>query len=159
MADQGAGSNSGQSAGGNRFVKFSHGAAQRIAKAVRIVEGGDRGQPGITFEHPIPSQGGKAFRVATFTSAWATGTSATLTFYNVTSTPNTVVATNLHFGVKGSGTIECMIAKDGTAWYLASVNLTKLQSYAAGEIQLLGHDDEGYGRWYSVNTCSTSTAS
>ncbi len=48
MASQGAG---GQPQGaGNKFVQFSKPAAQRIAKVVRIVEGGDRNQPGLKFE-------------------------------------------------------------------------------------------------------------
>lgn len=149
----------GKPAGTDR-VLFTRPAAERISRVVRAFEAGNRDAAPLTFGvRSVAGGSSKTFRVATITSSWATGTSTTLTFYNVTTTPNTVVATNLHFGVKGSGTIECMIAKDGTAWYLASVNMTKLQSYAGGEIQLLGHDDEGYSRWYSVNTCSTSTAS
>lgn len=145
---------------GTERVLFTRPAAERISRVVRAFEAGSRDAQPLTFDvRSVAGGSSKTFRVATTTHAWAQGDTATLTFYNVTTTPNTVVATNLHFGVKGSGTIECMIAKDGTAWYLAGVNLTKLQSYAAGEIQLLGHDDEGYGRWYSVSTCSTSTAS
>lgn len=119
MADQGAGNNRGQAAGNGRFVKFTHGAAQRIAKAVRVVEGGNRDQPGITFDHPQPGVGGKMFRICTFTGTWSIGSDRTVTFKYQTSTPNTAVATNL-FAAVGSttGTRDCAIAKEGTAWFL-----------------------------------------
>lgn len=116
---QGAGNNRGQAAGNGRFVKFTHGAAQRIAKAVRAVEGGDRNQPGITFDHPSPSASAKVFRIATFDGVWSIGGSKTVTFKYQSSTPNTAVATNL-FATVGSttGSRDCAIAKDGTAWFL-----------------------------------------
>lgn len=119
MADQGAGRNSGQAAGG-RFVTFSHGAAQRIAKAVRVVEGGDRNQPGITFNHQIPGVGGKFFRIATFTGTWSKNGTKTVTFKYQTATPNTAVATNLFatVGDTASSSLNCAIAKEGTAWFL-----------------------------------------
>lgn len=119
MADQGAGRNSGQAAGG-RFVTFSHGAAQRIAKAVRVVEGGDRNQPGITFNHQIPGVGGKVFRIATFTGSWDKNASKTVTFKYQTATPNTAVASNLfaNVGNTAASTLNCAIAKEGTAWFL-----------------------------------------
>jgi hypothetical protein len=116
MADQGAGRNAGQAAGG-RFVQFSRGAAQRIANVVRTVEAGDRSQPGITFDHPTPS-GGKIFRVATFTGSWSIGSSKTVTFKYQTTTPNTAAAVNLFWPISGDGTRDCAIAKDGTAWHL-----------------------------------------
>lgn len=119
MADQGAGRNSGQAAGG-RFVTFSHGAAQRIAKAVRVVEAGDRNQPPITFNHQIPGVGGKVFRIATFTGTWTKTTSKVVTFKYQTATPNTVTATNLFATVENTATtsLNCAIAREGTAWFL-----------------------------------------
>lgn len=121
---QGAGNNRGQAAGNGRFVKFTHGAAQRIAKAVRVVEGGDRNQPGITFDHPLPSAGNvKAFRICTFTGSWSIGSSKVVTFKYATATPNTASATNLFFPVTSTGTKDCAIAKDGTAWFLIDVPL------------------------------------
>ncbi len=119
MASQGAGNNRGQAAGGGRFVTFSHGAAQRIAKAVRVVEGGDRNQPGITFDHPL-AVAGKWFRVCTFTGTWTKTESKVVTFKYQTSTPNTVTATNLFATVSNTATttLNCAIAREGTAWYL-----------------------------------------
>ena len=117
---QQSGGNRDQGAGGGRFVQFSRGAAQRIANVVRTVEAGDRGQSGLTFDHPIPfpSKAANVFRVATFSGDWQIGTSKTVTFKNVTNTPNTAVATNLLWPVSDQGQRDCAIGKEGTAWYL-----------------------------------------
>jgi hypothetical protein len=59
------------------------------------------------------------FRICTFTGAWAKTSDKTVTFRGVTSTPNTVSATNLFAAItapESSG--NCAIARDGTAWYL-----------------------------------------
>lgn len=102
-------------------VDFTRGAAERIANVVRIVETGSRDGAPLTFGKVDTPGGGKTFRVCTFTGTWAIDTAKTLTFRNVTTTPNTVVAQNLFASVTTSGTAAstpCAIAKDGTAWYL-----------------------------------------
>ena len=120
---QGA-SNSGGQGAGKSFVSFSRPAAQRIAKAVRVIEAGNRSQPGLTFDHPMPGGGGKVFRVCTFTGSWSKDTAKVVTFRGVTSTPNTAVAQNIFVTITGTTatatTKNCAIAKDGTAWYLIS---------------------------------------
>lgn len=133
MASQGAGNNRGQAAGGGRFVTFSHGAAQRIAKAVRVVEGGDRNQPEITFEHPLPPA--KWFRVCTFTGSWNINSQATVTFATVgtaagtgefsvatVTAGDTAVAMN-HLYTIGDAcrTQVAYIAKVAGAWHLVNV--------------------------------------
>lgn len=158
MSSQGA---SGQPQGtGKPAVTFTRQAAQRIAKVVRTVEQGNRSQPGLTFDHPMFGSGGKAVRIATVTGQWSTAGTAVVTFYNVTTTPNTVLATNLYLpiDVAAGATAEVVIARGGTAWYLTSVNFTKLKSYSAGDVQVFGHNASGFAEWYSVTTCSTSTA-
>jgi hypothetical protein len=115
MGSQGASGGPSQGAGNKQFVKFSRGAAQRIAKVVRTVEQGNRDQPGITFLHPMPL-GGKVFRVCTFTGAWSKASDKTVTLRNQTAT---LVATNLFANITAAGSSRaCAIAKDGTAWYL-----------------------------------------
>lgn len=169
MADQGAGRNSGQAAGNNRFVKFSHGAAQRIAKAVRVVEAGDRNQPGITFDHPVPSAGGKQFRVCTFTGAWSVGSSKVVTFKYQTSTPNTANATNLFWPVPDGPSRDCAIGKEGTAWflivpqlYLANAATAATITTAALEFKTLpvaALATAGTAVFsVSISTCATATA-
>ena len=98
-------------------VTFTRPAAERIAKVVRQVEGGDRDTPGIYFGSAPASQQ-KTFRVCTFTGAWSIGSSRTVTFKNQTSTPNTVSASNLFWPIPDGPLRDCAIAKEGTAWYL-----------------------------------------
>jgi hypothetical protein len=104
----------------DRFV-FLRPDAERIAKAVRRVEGMREAAP-LTFRRAPESPAKKVFRVCTFTGSWSIDTSKTVTFKNVTSTPNTVAAVNLFATINGSTvtstTLNCAIAKDGTAWYL-----------------------------------------
>jgi hypothetical protein len=71
------------------------------------------GQPGSS----------KNFRVCTFTGAWSIGSTKAVTFRGVTTTPNTVSATNLFYPAAPAG--DCGIAKDGTAWFLVSVTMTQ----------------------------------
>jgi hypothetical protein len=104
-------------------VKFTRPAAQRIAAAVRHVEVGNRDQPPFCFEHPQGiGSNAKVFRICTFTGTWAINTSQVVQYYNVTSTPNTVQATNVFLTLGGSTSTSvrknCAIAKDGTAWYI-----------------------------------------
>lgn len=99
-------------------VTFTKPAAERIAKVVRAVEGGDRDAGPLTFGTRNAGGGGKVFRVCTFTGSWAINISKTVTYKYVTNTPNTAAATNLFATITSTGTKNCAIAKDGTAWFL-----------------------------------------
>ncbi len=99
-------------------VTFTRPAAERIAKVVRAVEGGDRDTPGIYFGSAPGAAGAKTFRVCTFTGAWAIGDTRSVTFKNQTTTPNTVSASNLFWPIPEGPQRDCAIAKEGTAWYL-----------------------------------------
>jgi hypothetical protein len=101
-------------------VDFTRGAAERIANVVRLVEQGDRDGGPLTFRK-VGAEGGKVFRVCEFTGTWSIDSTKTITFRNVTTTPNTVTAVNLFAQVgtsDGSVITPCAIAKEGTAWYL-----------------------------------------
>jgi hypothetical protein len=101
-------------------VVFLRPDAERIARAVRTVEAGNRNETPLTFRR-VGGEGGKekVFRVCTFTGAWAINASKAITFRGVTATPNTVSAINLFAVIATSSlTRNCAIAKDGTAWYL-----------------------------------------
>jgi len=104
-----------------QVVSFTRGAADRIAKVVRTVERGDTGAEGLRFGRPVGGEGAKAFRICTFTGSWNIDATKTVTFKYQTTTPNTVSATNLFFPVELTGTRDCAIAKDGTAWFLVDV--------------------------------------
>ena len=114
MATQGANNGPGQGAG-NQFVKFTRASAQRIASVVRTVEGGDRRQAPITFDHPI-IQPGSAIRTGTFTGYWGRQQTAVVTFvYGSTATAS---VHNDLINLPNSGTRYCVVGREGTAWRL-----------------------------------------
>jgi hypothetical protein len=118
-------------------VTFTKPAAERIAKVVRAVEGGDRDAGPLTFGARIGGVSGKTFRVCTFTGAWSINATKTVTFKNQTATPNTVSAVNLFCGLDPSGSCDVSIAKEGTAWYLVQPNVTQLPGYSASGTQVM----------------------
>lgn len=108
-------------------VNFTRSAASRIARVVREVEGGSRDSSGPANERPWTgaSLPAAVFRVCTFTGSWSKGTTHVTTFYNVTTTPNTVTATNIFVDVNNcsntnstSATAACAIARYDGTWYL-----------------------------------------
>jgi hypothetical protein len=111
---QGASNGAGQGAG-KSFVSFSRPAAQRIAKAVRVIEAGDRNQPGLTFDHPMPGGGQALIRTATFTGSWSIGGTKNVTYKYMTGTANAV---NDLMNLPSAGTRNCVIGREGTAWRL-----------------------------------------
>lgn len=97
---------------------FDAQSAVRIANAVRRVEIGDRAEKPLEFA-PVTQQQRKTFRIATFSGAWSIGATKTVTFKYQTATPNTAVATNLFAAIATfTGSRDCAIARDGTAWFL-----------------------------------------
>jgi len=86
------------------------------------------------FEGEDGGGGGKAFRICTFTGAWSIDAQKTVTFRNVTTTPNTVSATNLFWPIPDGEERACAIAKDGTAWYLLVPRLYLADAATAAEI-------------------------
>lgn len=147
-------------------VTFTRPAAERIAKVVRHVEAGDRNCGPLTFER---TGGGVPYRlsVATFTGAWATGEYKTVTLVGSTNTASVYNWCNaaedgghVVFG-KASGT-NSVVEIGGPAtcgMTIGGVDLTTLVGYEAGDVQVLGHNTTGPClQWYSVTTCSTSTA-
>jgi hypothetical protein len=106
-------------------VSFTRPAAERIGKAVRQVEAGNRDLGPIEWGPRGGGAASKVFRVCTFTGAWAINTSKTVTFRNVTSTPNTASAMNLFCDLPASGN-PCAIAKAGAEWYLVQSQFTSV---------------------------------
>lgn len=176
MASQGANNGAGQAAG-QRFVQFSKGAASRIAKVVRTVEAGDRSQPGVTFDHPMPGAA-LTLKVGTFTGTWAKGAWKTVTIVGGTNTASvynwcnaysgdTSATQHVVFG-KASGTNSVLeISLESTSQTcrtsIAGVDLTAFPGYVAGTIQLLGHSAASTTgtacstlTWYSITTCATA---
>lgn len=179
MAGQGANNGAGQGAG-QRYVQFSRGAASRIARAVRTVEAGNRNQPALTFDHPMPGAS-LTLKVATFTGSWAKGAWKTVTLVGGTNTAsvynwcnasagdtsNTSASQYVVFG-RANGTNSVLeIEMQGTSQTcrtsIAGVDLSALPGYVAGTIQLLGHSASATSgtacstlTWYSITTCATT---
>jgi hypothetical protein len=118
-------------------VTFTKPAAERIAKVVRAVEGGDRNTGPLTFGNRGVAGNPKVFRVCTFTGAWSINDTKTVTFRNQTATPNTVAAVNLFCGLSPTAACDVSIAKEGTAWYLVQPNVTQLPGYSASGTQVM----------------------
>ena len=140
-------------------VVFTLSAAERISKAVRIVEAGDRSQPGLSFDHPMPGGSGtKPFRVCTFTGAWSIGSSNTVTFKYQTTTPNTAAARNDLISLPSAGTRNCVIGREGTAWHLINWQWDIVNAATAATLTttLLRFDTLPVG---AVSTSSTVTFS
>lgn len=165
MADQAAGSGGGQAAG-QRFVQFSRSAAQRIAKAVRHVEQGNRDQPGIA-SGPRLQQAGSTLRLGTFTGAWATAAYKTVTLAGSTQTASVLNVSSpvanascertvVFSIVRGTNVaVEMQYRPTCTTCHISiqGFDLSSLPGYAGGEIQILGHDSSACLTWYSVHQC------
>jgi hypothetical protein len=145
----------GRPAGVDR-VSFTRPAAERIGKVVRQVEGGSRDLSPIEWGPRGVGGGGsaKVFRVATFTGGWGINTAKTVTFRNVTTTPNTVSVTNLVCGLSPTGSCDATIAKDGAAWYLVQPNLTQQPGYSDSGTLVLTLQG-GVLRWLGTTACTT----
>jgi hypothetical protein len=167
---QGASGGAGQGASNNRFVKFTRPAAQRIADAVRKVEGGNRDQGPVDLGPRFFGSSAKIFRVCTFTGAWSIGSSKVVTFKNQTNTPNTANATNLFWPIPDGPQRDCAIAKDGTAWYVltpqlyaadaataATITTAALEFKTLPVVALATASTAAFS--VSISTCSTATAS
>lgn len=133
-------------------TQFTLESAERIARVVRAAELGSPQARPLTFDSVTP-QPPKVFRVCTFTGAWAIDSAKTVTFRNVTSTPNTISAINLVCGLSPTGTCSVSVAKDGTAWYLVQPNLTQQPGYSSSGTQVLTIQG-GVLRWLGTTACT-----
>lgn len=170
-------------------VAFTKDAAARIAKVVRAVEAGNRDCGPLTFDRVGIGGSPYKLSLATFTGNWQTGhpkivtisgSTQTASVYNWCSpvtgadTSNTTETRYVIFGrVSGTNSaveIEMFPKRTQTectaTMTLGSVDLSKLPGYSSGSIQMLGHGASdtastcvGGLQWYSITTCSTSTAS
>ena len=98
-------------------IVFTRPAAERISKVVRTVEAGNRDSAGLTFG-AVGTPGSKVVRACTFTGAWTVGGVKTVTFKNAPTA--TVSVQNLTLVLPFTATQDCIVGKEGTAWYLVS---------------------------------------
>jgi hypothetical protein len=163
-------------------VDFTRGAAERIAAVVRQVEGGDRDGAPLRFRKVDDALSGSPLKLATFTADWQTGEYQVVTFWNVTSTPNTASVINLttpSVGFTTANTSEerfviygkvkyttdpavVEIEQGGPCLVIGGVNLGALAGFDQSKIQILGHEAGEPGsaclKWFDITTCASSTA-
>jgi hypothetical protein len=126
-----------------------------IAKVDSLAPGGPASR--IPTVHQAAPHAPKIFRVCTFTGSWAINTAKVVTFRGVTTTPNTVSATNLFCGLSPTASCDVTVAKDGTAWYLVAPNLTQQPGYSSSGTQVLTVVD-GSLKWTQPQTTSVLTS-
>ena len=170
-----AGANKPDSKSNTQRVSFTRRDADRIGRAVRTVESGDKKGNALTFGNRQQPSGaaGATIRVATFTGDWNYNTSKVVSFYGQTSTPNTATVDNIMFAkVPGQGTvtITCVVAKYGTSWQLvnAAHNIIGLMlqdfNLSTSELRITRSSVNFVGgtadaQVISVANCSTQVAS
>lgn len=155
-------------------VDFTRSAAERIANVVRTVEAGDRDGEALRFGRAMETMPA-GLRLATFTGDWEINTYKTVTFYGVTSTPNTASVLNLCTPSVGFSTantsetryvifgkvkhttdpvvVELQAAPTNTACVstLGGVDLTHLPGWSASTKQTLSQED-GCLKWTNAET-------
>ena len=116
-----------------------------IAKVDSIPFGGPVSRIPTIASSDGPTYVPKVFRVCTATGAWPINSSKTVTFYGVTSTPNTVNVVNQIVSLpspRSTATSRIVnVAKDGTQWYLISFQMgtqTAVFATATQTMTLLG---------------------
>lgn len=99
-------------------VQFTLESAERIADVVRAAElATPQGRP-LTFDAAPAAAKVKMIRAATFSGSWSINSSKVVQFkYAPTAT---VTVTNLTFAPPFTATQDCIVGKEGTAWYLVS---------------------------------------
>jgi hypothetical protein len=116
-----------------------------ISKVDSLAFGGPVSRIPTVLEDGGSSFSPKIFRVGTVTTAWSMGSSQAVTYYGVTSTPNTVSVINQLVSLpapKSTATSRIVnVAKDGTQWYLVSFQMsakTAVMATATQTITFLG---------------------
>lgn len=167
---------------GSEKVTFTRQAAERIARAVRKIEAGDRDCVGLTFSRPI--DGGKSpVRLCKTTQAWARNTQATLEVWESGDAPDeqpsigqssnikTLIAYNKSYNV--AACVWVLVAKGQNGeWYLVEAavpfdsescdapnigghDLTTVSGYASNKKQALTHDENACLKWVDIESCET----
>jgi len=112
-----------------------------IAKVDSIPFGGPVSRIPTVLEDGGSNFAPKVFRVCTATGSWPVDSSKDVTFYGITSTPNTVSVLNKIISLpapKSTTTSRIVnIAKDGTQWYLVSFQMSAKTAVMATATQTI----------------------
>ena len=110
-----------------------------IAKVDSIPLGGPVSRIPTAFDEGTPYVP-KVFRVCTVAGSWPVDTSKNVTYYGVTSTPNTVSVINKLISLPAPGraaTRLVNVARDGTQWYLVSFQMATVTGIMATATQTI----------------------
>lgn len=99
-------------------VQFTYESAERIANVVRAAELAPPVTRPLSFETLPPSGKVKLIRAATFSGSWSQNTSKIVRFSNAPTA--TVTVRNLTMVLPFTATQNCIVGKEGTAWYLVN---------------------------------------
>ena len=117
---------------------------EKLKSTIAKVDSISFGGPAFRLPHGGISDGPtyvpKVFRVCTATGAWSVDSSKDVTYYGVTSTPNTVSVINKLVSLpapKNTPTRIVNIAKDGTQWYLVSFQMSSKTAIMATNTQTI----------------------
>jgi len=112
-----------------------------IAKVDSIPFGGPVSRIPTALEDGGSSFSPKVFRVCTATGPWPVDSSKNVTFYGITSTPNTVSVLNklvsLPAPKSAAATRIVNVATDGTHWYLVSFQMATATAVFSGRTQTI----------------------
>jgi hypothetical protein len=156
-------------------VVFNIGDADRIARVVRHFESGDRNEQPLRFRRVTdPPRVPPPLKLGTFTADWQTQQYQVVTFYNVTSTPNTANVLNLTtpsigFTTVGSTSrfvifgnvkytadqVAVAVEQAFDCFVVGGINFKAEENFDDTVPQILGHDGECW-KWYDVFTCATT---
>ena len=98
-------------------VQFTYESAERIAGVVRAAELAVPAAAPLTFD-AIPAAAVRSIRVATFSGSWSINSSKVVQFKHAPTA--TVTVTNLTLVPTFTAAQDCIVGKQGTAWYLVS---------------------------------------
>lgn len=102
-------------------VQFTFESAQRIAGVVRAAENAAPEGVPLSFRRMFTDRHPKQVRAAVYTGPWAVGQTSAVS-YKYAKT-GTVAVTNLLWPITSSRSDDCMIGKEGTAWFLIAPRL------------------------------------
>lgn len=154
------------------LIQFDDGSGRRIGNAVRFVEELAGKRKPVLFDS-LTENAKRSLKLGTFTGNWDLGTYKTVTLHGSTQTVSVYNWCNSAVGagqaesryvifgnVRGTNSaVEIQLQGTGATCHmtLGSIDLTTIEGYEAGQIQILGHNSTGPClQWYSIATCSTS---
>lgn len=103
-----------------RQTTFDLASAERIAEVVRAVENPPQLAQPLTFEPWFGTRVPRQVRAATFTGAWAIGSTKVVTFKNVPTATASVQNLSWPITANHVSPENCVVGKDGTSWYLVA---------------------------------------